>query len=203
VGLIAAAPGATGARQATDYRFDKEWLELPTANEAGRADVFFIHPTTTLSLRVGNGAAGAHLFLNKLSLVNQASVFDRCCRIYAPRYRQMRLRSLAHDAEASDLAYADVRAAFENFLARTGSARPFLIAGHSQGSALGLRGLPAWCLHSERRVDRRHPRLRDSRADALPRHLEYGRDVPARPEHRTCRPHARRLREPARLAARR
>ncbi|MDP2305870.1 MAG: DUF3089 domain-containing protein, partial [Pseudomonadota bacterium] len=40
---------------------------------------------------------------------------------------------------ALDLAYSDVERAFDEFLARTGSDRPFVLAGHSQGSALLLR----------------------------------------------------------------
>jgi hypothetical protein len=37
------------------------------------------------------------------------------------------------------VAYADVRAAFQHFLAHTDAARPFLLASHSQGSALAYR----------------------------------------------------------------
>lgn len=80
----------------------------------------------------------------------QAAVFNRVCRIYAPRYRQMQYAGFFADPAtarpACDLAYSDVRAAFEHFLAtRSGgdcddedeeakAPRPIFLAAHSQGA---------------------------------------------------------------------
>ena len=73
----------------------------------------------------------------------QASVFSGCCRLYAPRYRQMvlggYLRVGASSRAATDLAYADVVRAFDHYLANDNKGRPFIIAGHSQGSRLARR----------------------------------------------------------------
>src|SRR5690606_2347972 len=73
----------------------------------------------------------------------QAPAFNGCCAIYAPRYRQANGTAFfapSPDGErALDLAYADVRRAFQAFQARRGAARPFVLAGHSQGAVLGER----------------------------------------------------------------
>jgi hypothetical protein len=66
-------------------------------------------------------------------LLGQASVFNGCCRIYAPRYRQATLPGLS-DQGAVDLAYQDVAAAFRVFIAEHNDGRPFVVASHSQGT---------------------------------------------------------------------
>ena len=47
---------------------------------------------------------------------DQASVFNECCRVFAPRYRQATLYSFQDNSgsgeKALDLAYEDVRTAF-------------------------------------------------------------------------------------------
>jgi len=110
------------------------------------ADVFYIHPTSYLS----GDAWNAPLFeesraweMVDVMLAAQASAFNSCCDIYAPHYREATLYSF-HDREnlggsqALALAYSDVKAAFDNFLQRTGN-RPFVIASHSQGTYHALR----------------------------------------------------------------
>jgi hypothetical protein len=70
---------------------------------------------------------------------NQASVFNGCCDVYAPRYRQATIFSFMDDSGAKNgeqalaLAYDDVAAAFQEFL-RLNPDRPIVLAGHSQGS---------------------------------------------------------------------
>eukprot|EP00747_Dinoflagellata_sp_TGD_P109325 gnl/TRDRNA2_/TRDRNA2_170640_c0_seq2.p1 gnl/TRDRNA2_/TRDRNA2_170640_c0~~gnl/TRDRNA2_/TRDRNA2_170640_c0_seq2.p1 ORF type:complete len:471 (-),score=41.94 gnl/TRDRNA2_/TRDRNA2_170640_c0_seq2:214-1626(-) len=85
-----------------------------------------------------------------------ASCFNKSCRIYAPRYRQVNVMGLLHLASPSgvlsplgrvlprnaeeamrsfDLAYKDVRLAFIHFVDDPANAlRPFFLAGHSQGT---------------------------------------------------------------------
>jgi hypothetical protein len=77
-------------------------------------------------------------------LRSQASVFNSCCKIYAPRYRQATIYSFMDKSgsgtSALDLAYQDVQRAFDYFIEHYNQGRPFILAAHSQGS-LHLRAL--------------------------------------------------------------
>jgi len=87
------------------------------------------------------------------SVATDASCLNFTCRIFAPRYRQSNVLNYVHlarvpvlgrrlgDAQrAFELAYSDVRSAFLAFLDYTApEARPFVIAGHSQGTFHLLR----------------------------------------------------------------
>jgi hypothetical protein len=68
----------------------------------------------------------------------QTSVFNGCCRIYAPRYRQATLAAFFDDSQSGPkalaLAYEDVLAAFRYYVAHFNQGRPFVLAAHSQGS---------------------------------------------------------------------
>jgi hypothetical protein len=111
------------------------------------ADVFFIHPTTYLGNETWNaafdagGATGRQL--DEVVLGYQASVFNACCRIFAPRYRQATisafLRPGADSFKAYDLAYSDVLRAFDHYIAHENNGRPFILASHSQGSLHATR----------------------------------------------------------------
>ena len=104
-------------------------------------DVFFIYPTSFFSNDHWNAAiddAETNAQTDYGSLAAQASAFNGCCRIYAPRYRQMTLGGFLKWSRSSDkamaLAYSDVKRAFEYYLAHYNHGRPFIIASHSQGS---------------------------------------------------------------------
>jgi hypothetical protein len=62
--------------------------------------------------------------------------------VFAPIYRQMTLGAVASYAAGTDisaaaaLAYRDVVAAWRNYLATRNQGRPFVLIGHSQGSAM-------------------------------------------------------------------
>jgi len=137
---------------APDYASDSAWAALPGADENGAnaaqpANVFFMHPTTYLSPESwnaafdnpGRGVGGGGV---DTTLRNQASAFAKCCKIFAPRYRQATLFAFldteGDGVKAIDLAYQDIDRAFDAFLARNGG-KPFIIAGHSQGSIHLLR----------------------------------------------------------------
>ena len=110
--------------------------------------MFFLHPTTFLNKAgwnaafddPGNGAGG---FGVDGTLRAQASVFALCCRIFAPRYRQATLYAFLDSGtdgmKSIDLAYQDVQRAFDDFIARRNQGKPFILAGHSQGSIHLLR----------------------------------------------------------------
>jgi hypothetical protein len=128
----AARPGAAAAQLPAD--------PLPTKRP--RIDVFYIHPTTLRDSTKWNQSlddAATNAWTDESVVARQASVFSRCCRIFAPRYRQAGLRSLATQyggdgGKAYALAYADVLRAFDHYISHDNKGRPFILAGHSQGS---------------------------------------------------------------------
>jgi hypothetical protein len=110
-------------------------------------DVFFIHPTTYTKNKKGWNADINDAFLNAKTdystILYQASVFNQHCRLFAPRYRQAHLLAFFTDdkeaAGAFDTAYADLKKAFEYYLAHYNNNRPIIIAGHSQGALMAKR----------------------------------------------------------------
>ena len=104
-------------------------------------DVFFVHPTQLFKGEHWN----AHLDNRTVNALNtkypmrlQASAFNIGGRLYAPAYRQAHIGVFTWQDSTSwkalELAYADVKASFEHYLARWNDGRPIILAGHSQGS---------------------------------------------------------------------
>ncbi len=145
-----------------DYSQTSCWASLPGKKDAADsipggttlsdlqstalADVFFVHPTTFIGKPANayrwnadvNDAALNHQ-TQITTILNQASIFNGSCRIYAPYYRQAHLYAFytpdRQDRESAlNLAYEDVRTAFEYYLAHYHDGRPIVIASHSQGS---------------------------------------------------------------------
>jgi hypothetical protein len=154
----AQAPPAPDYRQAANWAATPETssdpsdvapLNVALADPASAAvDVFFIHPTSFFSNTMWNASlddAQTNRRTDLGTIRNQASVFNGCCRVYAPRYRQVTFsafvtRNRADDArKALDLAYGDVLAAFDFFIKNRNAKRPFIIASHSQGSRHAIR----------------------------------------------------------------
>ncbi len=141
---------------APDYAAATAWLAWPGRNglerstpagltpvdeAAAPADVFFIHPTTYKVNGPWNApfdASGKDAPLNPPVLLDQVSVFNACCRMYAPRYRQATLGGLK-DFKAIELAYGDIARAFRYYLEHRNNGRPFIIASHSQGTAHAIK----------------------------------------------------------------
>ena len=115
--------------------------DVPVDPVTTEARVFYIHPTTYLErhrwnapLFVGRDTE----FRTRLFVQSQASAFNRNAQIWAPRYRQAAFGAFllkSEDAQkALDLAYADVAAAFEEFLRQVPKKSPIILAAHSQGA---------------------------------------------------------------------
>jgi hypothetical protein len=110
-------------------------------------DVFFIHPTTYTGSKQNWNAdindASINAKTDYSTILYQASVFNQHCRIFSPRYRQAHLSAFFVTNEetraAFDTAYADVKRAFEYYLANYHHDRPIIIAGHSQGALMAER----------------------------------------------------------------
>ena len=144
-----------------DYSSDSAWLAKPgltddpskwlpegvIATAIDRpAATFYVHPTTYLERDRWNApldAAGEPAIRARLFVESQAGVFNGISEIWAPKYRQAAYGAFLlknEDAQkALDLAYRDVRAAFDAFLATQPAGKPIILAAHSQGSLHLLR----------------------------------------------------------------
>lgn len=117
------------------------WLPTGFKAEAnpGDAAVFAIHPTSYLDRARWNAPLDSKEANDRAALFlrGQASAFNGAGEIWAPRYRQATFGAFlttSADAQAAlDLAYRDVEAAFDRFLAEAGD-RPIILTGHSQGA---------------------------------------------------------------------
>jgi len=153
---------------ATDYSKTASWYRIPEITKG--IDTFFVYPTEYLGLDEGDPAYAAldnpdmregvefdHLVL--------ASVCEDSTNLFMPYYRQASARTLG-DAwkDTGDIRtalalipYAYVTAALDFYFDNYNGGRPFIIAGHSQGSAIvtpGAQGL----LQGASRVLRAHGR---------------------------------------------
>lgn len=144
--------GQATAPEAPNYTSDDVWAALPSkedpsdqmpegvTRQAMDVAVFFVHPTSYFGKTWNQPLdhEDANWVVDERILRHQASVFNGCCDIYAPRYRQATFFSFMDQADNGEqalaLAYADVVSAFNSFLQRIGEDQPFIIAGHSQGT---------------------------------------------------------------------
>lgn len=145
-----------------DYNNENNWAALPSKRDAAdsiplsssvrdgqataQADVFFVYPTIFANKPANEYKWNADVRdaslnerIQRTTILNQATAFNGTCRIFAPYYRQAHLYSFytpnKEDAEqALELAYLDVKAAFEYYLQHLNNGRPIVIASHSQGS---------------------------------------------------------------------
>ena len=111
-------------------------------------DIFFLHPTTygSKSDTAWNADINDPVINAKTdysTILYQASAFNEC-RVFAPRYRQAHIRVYyTTDTEkaisAFDLAYQDIKTAFQYYLDHYNHGHPIIIASHSQGSTHAIR----------------------------------------------------------------
>ena len=150
-----------GPPPAPDYSRPENWAALPdrrdnadvvpsggaSDNQATAAvDVFFLHPTTYYDRANWNQPLDdpkANEITDKNVLRSQAGAFNGSGRVYAPRYRQATLYSFIDEKgngpKALELAYTDVKSAFQYYLDNYNQGRPIILASHSQGSRHGIK----------------------------------------------------------------
>lgn len=148
-----------------DYAQGRYWAALPDRLDAAdvvpendpfgdrqataQVDVFYIHPTTYRGVEYWNQPledAKVNDWTDESVIARQAAVFNACCRVFAPRYRQASSAGVYAPPEkkpllAYDFAWADVRAAFLHYMKHWNRGRPYIIVGHSQGAAHTQRWL--------------------------------------------------------------
>jgi len=142
------ANGESGSSYAIDYSKSERWLSLPSSPNK-KVDIFYIYPTAFQKVDSNEAnicAIDNAVMLNrsKVSFASQATAFETVGNIYAPYYRQvdatysLYLSDEEHDAIMSGIPKSDVFAAFDYYINNYNNNRPFILAGHSQGSNILL-----------------------------------------------------------------
>jgi hypothetical protein len=144
-------------------------------------DCFYVYPTVSLERR-GN----ADLKIQNeetTTAIAQAARFSQVCRVFAPVYRQT---TVYHDAGNlhgnGELAYADVLAAWRDYLAHWNGGRGVVLIGHSQGAGVleQLLQVQHASMHVGRAAGALHRSLRASRKPLVAAdHADSARRRPA------------------------
>lgn len=135
--------GIEKLKEAVDYSDKDNWLSLPEKCDKD-VDVIFLYPTSygiltnpeddisdidDMPMRIAASFAAAM----------QASVFEEDCNVYVPYYRQLTVPSLLELIENSPetlqyIADLDIYPMLDYYFEQFNEGRPFILAGHSQGS---------------------------------------------------------------------
>jgi len=127
-----------------NYAHKGSWLFLPEGKKLEYGvDVFFVYPTVyahpSKSRRHNmNPKNLLFRFFALMLTLWRAKIFAGQCNVFVPHYRQAGIEILDMDDEEarpySEIAYGDVRDAFRYYMENLNGGRPFILAGHSQGS---------------------------------------------------------------------
>lgn len=138
-----------------DYQLSKSWAVLPGKYPASlknfekiknknKADVFYVYPTLYADKKQKDWNAdiwspSIRQDVFQTAIKYQASAWLNAGDLYVPFYRQTHYRIFTEkpsDAgkEAWEMAYQDVKNAFQYYLKHYNSGKPIIIASHSQGS---------------------------------------------------------------------
>lgn len=138
-------PEATPATtQPTDYATPAHWLSLPTTGTMP-VDVFYLYPT---SYEKENASAPNISAVDDPGMMKgaqaafgrQATAFETLANVFAPYYRQadasyiLSLPQAEQDKVVGGVPASDALAAFKYYLEHYNGGRPYILAGHSQGS---------------------------------------------------------------------
>lgn len=126
-----------------DYSDPNNWLSLPETTEKN-VDVIFLYPTVYGTM---TEAAEDMAYIDDmpmrigaaLSAATQASVFAESCNLFIPYYRQFTVEALLEMDESYPqlMEYCvsqDIYRMLDYYFKYENQGRPFLLAGHSQGS---------------------------------------------------------------------
>ena len=139
-----------------DYSKESSWAALPDRQDAAdvfpenslykenqptaKVDVFYIHPTTYRNAKNWNqdiNLEEVNTWTDLSRVSRQGSIFNACCKVFAPRYRQAAFGATSSKESgklAYDFAYQDVLSAWKYYINNFNLNRPFIIVGHSQGA---------------------------------------------------------------------
>ncbi len=137
------------AGKAPDYSKASCWHKLPMITKD--VDTFYIYSTVYVDSSFEEGSSD-YAALNNIEMllgvqgeyVTNASVFEDSTNLFMPYYRQAGMRYAGEvsnktgglDVALSGISYDDITAALDYYFEHCNQGRPFIIAGHSQGSAM-------------------------------------------------------------------
>ncbi|MGB2245977.1 MAG: DUF3089 domain-containing protein [Flavobacteriaceae bacterium] len=126
--------------------YPEELIEITGKAQPKNTDVFFVYPTLLTDKKdpVWNADVHRNEIREKVittAVKYQASAFVKAGNLYVPFYRQSHYKIYVppHDQKeelSRNIAYTDIRAAFQYYLAHYNQGRPIIIASHSQGSIM-------------------------------------------------------------------
>ena len=125
---------------APDYSDKKDWIFIPENPSEFRVDVFWVYPTIYSSKENWNMPMDDENARKKAknATLKFIGVFSDSSNVYAPYYRQAGGAVLSADRADNEkslgLAIEDIEDAFRYYLDNDNNGKPFIIAGHSQGS---------------------------------------------------------------------
>jgi hypothetical protein len=128
----------------TDYSQASHWLTLPAAIDKP-VDIFFLYPSVWQKNKPDDPNIceiddPVMLKYSKLAFVRDATAFETIGNMYAPYYRQadpidaLSLSSEELDKLMGGIPKTDIFAAFDYYIKHYNQGRPYILAGHSQGS---------------------------------------------------------------------
>ena len=144
---ISAYAGETETPVAPDYSKAECWYQIPEITKD--VDTFFIYPTVYNGMNENDPEyalldneemkQGVEMMKN-----SQASVFEESTNVFIPYYRQASTLYVGEvvketgsaDKAVSGIPYQDVTSALDYYFKNYNDGRPFIIASHSQGSAI-------------------------------------------------------------------
>ena len=129
---------------ATDYSKAEHWLKVPTTVDKA-VDIFYLYPTAWEKVKADEPNICAidnptMLIGSKIAYDYQATAFEPVGNVYAPYYRQddatycLSLPVAEQEKLVGGIPKTDVFAAFDYYIKNYNQGRPFILAGHSQGS---------------------------------------------------------------------
>ena len=137
--------------EAPDYSKEECWFQIPEITKD--VDTFYIYATEYIAGSFEEGAPDYATLDNAEMLqgvsgeyVLHATTFEDSTNLFLPYYRQAGLRYAGEihkktgdvDAALLGIPYDDITAALDYYFENYNDGRPFIIAGHSQGSAMTL-----------------------------------------------------------------
>ncbi len=139
--------GNTAAQSNVDYSNPARWISAPSDNK-DPVDVFYLYPTAwtpTSNTQLYSDIDEPSMLTSAAAVFErQATAFGPLANLYAPYYRQANANitlGLPIDQQTeilSGVPKEDVFAALDYYFENLNDGRPFILAGHSQGSNVML-----------------------------------------------------------------